>query len=308
MFVVGGILAGCRPTRQQGNGGIASDYIVPDWYLRLRAQDCVQPNTMEDEQAALALRSLELFGDAGWMSIGAKKYFSLRRYRTIGLKSQEICAPADLYPRLTEVLITLGVFDRARLSGDEVDLVRMIGPRDPRIIEAVGRTAFSKIFIPSGDGLKKDVRIMARIVLAEFGRSAQAFGERAFNEMSADTPLGTGAAQIAVAVGYPGALDKTEQLMAYTLRRNHDPIPREVRNRLFEPAFAIAFAGPEGRDHLDPVYALLGRRVESWAPPYGTINLEPTTMCFVLRYLGGSRADAHLAQPPCNAEKLVLPG
>ncbi len=284
------------------------DFVEPEpiWVLRAKRPPCLEPTSQEVEQAAHALRSFELNRRATPMTIGATSYFSRLRYRRIeGERSREVCPPYDLYPRLAELLVNQNYFGGAYIFKDELGIARMMGPRDPAIVDAVARTAFNPHPIMEDDVLKRDIRPLARSVLAEFGSAASAYGQQAFDQMSGDTALGTGAAQIAVAAGHPGALARTEELMDEILGQFPDTIPRDSRNRIFELAYALAFAGPQARDHLDPVLDILDRRVESWAPPYGMVELEPVAMCLVLERVGGPEAEARLSEPPCNTERRV---
>jgi hypothetical protein len=280
---------------------------TPFWIDQVNGLGCVPPTEAEAGQAQHALQSIELFERFSWPAIGASRYFSQPQIRGTGTDAREICPPANLYPRLSELLVRKRYFDGAYLFHDEVGLARATGARDPKIVDATGRTAFHEAPIIGDDPLKRDVRPLARTVLAEFGAASAAYRERAFAEMSADTAMGTSAAQLAVAAGHPGALERTKALMTDTLDRHKDPIPRNVRDRLFELAYALAFAGQQAVPFMDPVYAMLDRRVESWAPPFGMIDLEPATLCLVLLRVGGDRVRARVAEPPCNAVPLIFP-
>ncbi|KAJ8134525.1 hypothetical protein OY671_012262 [Metschnikowia pulcherrima] len=70
------------------------------------------------------------------------------------------------------------------------------------------------------------------------------------------------------------------------------PIPRLVRNRFYELAFALGMAGERAQPYAQPLIELLDRRVESWAPPFGMIESPPARMCPVARHIGGTVAAA----------------
>ncbi|WP_235005019.1 hypothetical protein, partial [Paraburkholderia terricola] len=52
------------------------------------------------------------------------------------------------------------------------------------------------------------------------------------------------------------------------------PIPLATRDRLYELSWAIAFSGESAKDHEAPVIRLMGRHVQSAAPPFGVVSLH----------------------------------
>jgi hypothetical protein len=64
-------------------------------------------------------------------------------------------------------------------------------------------------------------------------------------------------------------------------------IPRNTRNRLYELAYAIYFSGEDAKKHAAPIRELMTRRVQSWAPPFGMVDLYPKRMCEVLKRIEG---------------------
>jgi hypothetical protein len=132
------------------------------------------------------------------------------------------------------------------------------------------------------------------MVLAGFGAAASPWSDLAFGLMSSADPMGTGAAQIAVGAGHPQALARTQALMLDLLDAVPDgrPVPYRARNRLYELAFALGMAGSVAVPYAGPLVTLLGREVESWAPPFGMINYRPVRMCVVGEYIGGRAAAA----------------
>jgi hypothetical protein len=97
-------------------------------------------------------------------------------------------------------------------------------------------------------------------------------------------PMGTGAAQVAVAGGHPQALQTVERLMTETLATlpKNRVVPWDTRNRLYEMAYALAFGGEQAKQYVAPLRDLMGRKVQSWAPPFGMVELPPRRMCRVL--------------------------
>ncbi|AXE94625.1 hypothetical protein CUJ90_19545 [Paraburkholderia terricola] len=65
------------------------------------------------------------------------------------------------------------------------------------------------------------------------------------------------------------------------------PIPLATRDRLYELSWAIAFSGESAKDHEAPVIRLMGRHVQSAAPPFGVVSLHPKRMCEVMSKIYG---------------------
>jgi hypothetical protein len=263
-------------------------------------------NETEWAQSRLVLQVLEEFSVThDTMHIAAVKHFGRDRYRREGDKEVLVCAPEELHPRLAELMLSRGVFSRGYLHANELRLAAALGPRDQRIVEAVARTAFRPFAIETEyPETKRDIRSLARTILAEFGPAAAPWSETAFRAISADDALGTSAAQVAVAGGHPQALDRVHDLFTDVLAAYpDDPIPLRVRDRLYELAYAIAMGGRRAREHAGPIDQLLGRKVESWALPFGMLELPPTRMCRVLERIGGEEARLALAKPPCDSHR-----
>jgi hypothetical protein len=74
-------------------------------------------------------------------------------------------------------------------------------------------------------------------------------------------------------------------------------------DRLYELAYAIAMGGRAAQAYAGPIYELLGRKVESWAPRFGMLELPPTRMCPVLEYIGGEEARLAVSKPPCGSQR-----
>jgi hypothetical protein len=203
-----------------------------------------------------------------------------------------VCPPVDLYPAVTAITTDQQVFSAPYLYEDEVNLARALGPRNEQILNSVARTAFNSRPIPYANLLKKaDVRPLARLALAEFGVAAKPWSEQAFGQIGHDDPLGTTAAQIAVATGHPQALQKVHEHLDAILRRfPTGRIPKFDRDRFNELAFALVFAGDDARAHIEPLAEMLSRP-----------NSDYT--CAILRQIGGTEAESALAK---NAEQCGL--
>jgi hypothetical protein len=275
---------------------------VPAW---MRSGSCVPMKEAERAQSRLVLQVLEEFPVIEVMHIAAVKHFGRDRYRREGEKEVLVCPPEELYPRVAELMLSRGVFSRGYLHANELRLAAALGPRDQRIVEAVARTAFHPFAIETEyPETKRDIRSFARTTLAGFGGAAAPWAEKAFQAISAEDALGTSAAQVAVAGGHPQALERVHDLLMDALEAHpDDPIPLRARDRLYELAHAIAMGGRRAREHADPIYELLGRKVESWAPPFGMLELPPRRMCRVLEHLGGEEARLAASKPPCDSHR-----
>jgi hypothetical protein len=166
----------------------------------------------------------------------------------------------------------------------------------------VARTAFNNHpIVTQYPELRADIRSLARVTLAEFGPAAAPWAVQAFDVMSSTDALGTSAAQIAVAAKHPEALGKVAGLLSAILDdQSKDPIQHAARDRFYELAYALAAAGPEARPHVQSVIRIMGRKVQSWAPPFGMVELAPRRMCRVLELIGGPEADRARVQEVCH--------
>lgn len=274
----------------------------PTWLDRAILGPCVEPNAVETAQFAHVLETFDVFDSySGWPTIGAVKFLAQKRFRRTGAESSEICTP-PAPAGLAEKVVRQGYFQRQHLFHDEVGLARFLGPAKSEIVDAVARTAFYGQRIEGDDPLQRDIRPLAFTVLAEFGVAAAPYGERAFAAMGSSTPTETGAAQVAVASRYPGALAKVAQLMTAELRTAGPVVPWLKRERLFELSYALAFGGVEARQHLAPIFQLLDRKVEYNATMFGMEPVDPVPMCLILQRIGGPEAEARIKRPPCDKE------
>ncbi len=261
----------------------------PDW----DRVACVPANEQERRALQLAVDALELEdrSGVGTLQIGAKKLLAAGLYRGELGKTVPVCAPEDIYMRLSRS----GLWQKElkyRLVEHELRLFSRLPQINEKIVQAVGRAGFHEHPQQSEFFRQKDIRPYARTVLAGFGKRAEAYSDTAFENMSAADPLGTGAAQIAVATGHPNALPRIQKLMDELLSSvpTDKALPRNSRNRFYELAYAISLAGDEAKTYSAPIKALMDRKVESWAPPFGMIALSPKRMCVLLERIEGPKA------------------
>jgi hypothetical protein len=268
---------------------------------------CEAMNEQERSYSALATKIYKETSGPSWIAVGVVKFFGHLQYRHDGKNYLRLCPPVDLIPEVAKVAIARNTFAAQHLFVDEIRLARFIGPRDPAIVRAVARTAFHQYPIYAAPPeLKEDIRPLARVVLSEFGNAASEWSEKAYSEMGTDNPLQLTATDIAIATGYPGALQRVVGWMNEILKRNPDMIPRTERNIFYHLAYALAGLGADARDSIGPVLKIMNRKVQSWAPPFGMILLPPRRMCRVLRLIGGQQAEAALQREPCLPELATL--
>lgn len=213
-----------------------------------------------------------------------------------------ICPPVHLTDRLARAAHNAEVFNAGGKPDQHgLQLARAIGPRSTLIVRAVANAAFSKHVIPDNGGIS-DLRPFARLILAEFGSAAAPWQERAKREMSVDSELGVGAAQIVGASGDPAALSQIEQLMIKRLHRHSEAKVTGVmeRNRLYGLAYALGMAGQKAAPYTSGLIELMNRRVSAGGVAPDSILIEPRRMCWVADRIGGRAADVAHAKPYCR--------
>lgn len=255
---------------------------------------CKDPDESVLQRAAVALEALKTFP-----SPREDEARRAVRFFGFGWTLGRLCSSDRLFEAVADAATAAGFFDERYLGEPSLWLAQQLGPRNPRIVEALARTAFSETAVPS-DGLRWDLRPFARLVLGEFGRTTAPWSKRAFDEMSIRDPLTTSAALVAVGGGHPRARERTRALMNSLLGSVGNPIPYRTRNRLYDLSVALAMAGPAAEPYADPLIALLGRTVESWAPPFGMIDYRPVRMCNVALRIGGRVAAVARGQDYCR--------
>lgn len=273
---------------------------------------CRERDEFERHRDAIALEALQTFdarrGER--MATAAVAYFANGGYQRVDQEGKRdgepACPPVHLDKTVADAALRARVFEGPFLYEDPLRLAERLGPRDPKIVDAVARTAFYASLIPS-DALHWDLRPFARMVLAGFGAAARPWSDQAFAMMSAADPMATGAAQIAVGAGHPEALARTRTLMSELLASvpKDRPVPYRTRNRLYDLAYALGMAGLAAEPYSAPLVLLLSRGVESWAPPFGMIDYHPVSMCVVGERIGGRAAEAARVQEFCQRRPLV---
>jgi hypothetical protein len=267
-------------------------YRLSDALIKFRPNDPCEPaNSEEKEILEIAVSVLEKpasrYGALS-LGIGAQRLLAYNLHRAVD--SRPVCTPANIHARAEAAVTANRLFD-ARLSEYQLVLASRFPEPSPYVVEAVAKIAFEKMFQESDafPYIHEDIRPYARTVLAEFGHRASSYAEKAYSEVSAESVMGTGAAQIAVAAGHPLALALSEKLMLAKLSQVNDasPVPWYEKKRLYELGQAIAFAGDEAKNHIEPIILLMRRKVQSWAPPFGMIPHYPKRSCDILKQIDG---------------------
>ena len=281
--------AGCTPLSSAVAATEKWEYA--DAFPPFRFGTCVVPTERERALFTLAAIAIELVGadDINWMDIGAQKFLAGGQSRTVSDRRMAVCEPDEILKRVSEAFTARQGFGKGRLVEYQLSLASKLPNPSSHIVEAVGQSAFNPQVQPSDTFHFRDIRPFARSVLAVFGVQAKNYGAIAYDQMSMATPMGTGAAQVAAAVRHPNALPRIEQMMeeALTAVPADKAIPRNTRDRLYELAWALYFAGDEGKKYTTPIHKIMGRKVESWAPPFGMVESRPKRLCTFLSWLYG---------------------
>lgn len=263
---------------------------MPIW----KNPQCVSANIKENEHFEIAASTLEHVApySPDWLAIGAERSLSEDLYRgSPGKLRARVCTPAAIYGRVAAAFAG-SALNKGRFDRHELRLASYFQPPPANVVDAVARVAFFPrpvIDDDSGGQIDGDIRPYAMTVLAGFGHESARYAAEAFEQISSENSLGTGAAQVAAAGGQPGALSRIESLMNELLATVPDdkPIPLATRDRLYELSWAIAFSGESAKDHEAPVIRLMGRHVQSGAPPFGVVSLHPKRMCEVMSKIYG---------------------
>lgn len=288
LFAFGGFAAGWSLGISDGKSSSQFELVLTHAFPASRKGKCVHPQPRDLDRYKLALNVLDVYGDSvnSSLRVGAIKVLSRGIYRKDGKRRILVCPPDGFYHQVGEVMAKHGMWDRYPLDDYELTLARNIDEVRPEVIAGIASTAFSERPQRSKILSYKDIRPMALSTLAVFGSEASSpYGKKAFNLMSSKDALGTGSAQVAVAAGYPGALEKVvaeiNQLLSSV--QVDVPIPWDIKWRLYELAYAISFAGRLEPDDLQPIYNIMDRQVQSYAPPNGMLNLRPKSLCALLQ-------------------------
>lgn len=213
-----------------------------------------------------------------------------------------LCPPSRLVERLAAAAqISKSFNENGKLDQHGLQLARAIGPRSPEIARAVANTAFSEHVVPD-NGEITDLRPFARLILAEFGSASAPWLKRAEREMSLDSELGVGAAQIVGASGTPVALAQIEQLMIKRLdaHANEKIIGVMERDRLYGLAYALGMAGQKAAPYTSGLIELMNGQVSAGGVAPASIVIEPRRMCWVGERIGGRAAEIAHAKSYCS--------
>jgi hypothetical protein len=270
--------------------------------------NCVPPNARERSLLDLAASAIEQVGDdnPNWLDIGAQKYLARPQFRNEGGRRVAVCTPDEILRRVASAFDARKGLGKGRLVEYQLELAARLPIRNRYVVDAVGKSAFSSQVQESDVFRQRDIRPYARTILASFGQEAKAFQALAYQQMSIEDSMGTGAAQVAAATGHAGALPRIERMMQKALASvpADKAVPRAKRNRLYELAWAIYFAGEPGKAHTRPIHTMMHRKVQSWAPPFGMVELRPKRLCAVLAQIEGAESVKPYAF--CHDEKVPL--
>lgn len=246
---------------------------------------CVEPNERERALVTTAVDALAFSSsEGGFLAIGAKKFLSSGLYRRNGREFTRVCDRLEDYERAAQFINNSDHIGQGHTVEYELRLIAKLPNPSEELAKTVAKVAFSKTVHASEVFTNRDIRPFARATLATLKQRAEPYAEEAFEQISIENSMGTGAAQIAVAGKHTMALRAVERAMADKLAAlpRDRAVPRNVRNRLYEMAYALTYGGTPAKQHVAPLRDLMSRKVESWAPPYGMVELPPRRMCHVL--------------------------
>lgn len=274
---------------------------LPKWHTR----DPDHCNKMSDLRETVLVSMVNLLNQSQQLKRGEKEsilFLDIGLSRALG---EENCLPSSIFNQLPQIITNNNMLE-ARIVEHQLELAEKSSNSTPYIIEKIGNSAFNKKRQGSETFTKHDIRPFARTVLAKFGKDALLFSDEAFNQISSDSALGTGAAQVAAAVGHPEALQKINKMMISELRKipNDQAIPWHTRNRLYELAYAIYFSKTKDEKYINTIRELMTRQVQSWAPPFGLIEMYPKRMCKLLAKIQGSNLNSVSEYHYCGDDKI----
>lgn len=275
---------------------------APDQSLALPAHfrsDCEQPTARELKilQSAADAIALDDAPISNFMTIGAQKLLGYGLLRAGAKSSQRVCTPESILSQVGASMVAPKGLGAGQLVEYQLRLAAQLPNPSDFVIEQVGKAAFNSSKQHSEIFPRQDIRPMARSTLASFGKRAAEFKDAAKAEMAGDSSMGTGAAQVAAAVGEPQAVSQIIKLFEETLGsvQGDAVIPIDKRDRLLELAWAMYFAGDAGRPSCASIHKVMHRKVESRAPPFGIVAISPKRFCSVLEIIEGSAGIAPYA-------------
>lgn len=259
---------------------------------------CVAATPMQERRVALALEVLGSFSRHASIYDGAVDVFGHPR-------DAEAFGPGDIYcvsdaDKDQVARLTVGADAWRGLVGmSKLKLAFQLGPRDPVIVQSVGRHAFADR--PIEESIFQDTRVLARSVLASFGTEARPWLTQAMRQLSAKDSLGTSAAQVAAASGDPKAIRRVADVLrgAVDAEPKGQAISIEAGARITELAFALGAAREHARPYTPMIIELLNRDF-TIGSHFGPLELAPTSMCRVLSAIGGDDAEAAIQGERCQ--------
>lgn len=243
---------------------------------------------------------------SNFMTIGAAKLLGNGLLRSEARTTKRVCTPIAILTQVGASMVAPKGLGAGQLVEYQIRLaVQLPNPSD-FVVEQIGKAAFNESKQHSELFPKQDIRPMARTALASFGKRASTFGDVALNEMSSHSSLGTGAAQVAAAIGEPLALPRIVEMFDDLLSSvpAESAIPLDKRDRLLELAWAIYFAGDAARAASQSIHRVMLRKVESRAPPFGIVEISPKRFCRVIELIEGQAATA--TYPYCQDKSIPL--
>jgi hypothetical protein len=285
---------GHQPIRSKSENTEFEEAIPPLYLTDSRSIGCAEPNERERALIKTAVDALAFSSEeSGFLSIGAEKLLANRLYRRDGRSSQRVCDIPEQMERASDLIRGSDHLRRGRIVEYGLRLIAKLPNPGEDLAKVAAESAFNGSFQQSEIFPKRDIRPLARATLASLGPLARPYADRAYAQISIDDSMGTGAAQVAVAGGHPNALQSVERLMAQKLASipKGQTVPWGVRNRLYEMAYALALGGRQAREHVAPLRDLMSRKVQSWAPPFGMVELSPRRMCGVFVQIMQSPSD-----------------
>lgn len=289
LFLSAGLLS-CSAPKSEQKWEFSDALPIPENQPKV----CFPPNSHESSQLETAASVIELgiVGESNFLDIGAQQFLASTLTRTENGKTLFVCTPSSILKRVSDALNTRQGFGKGRLTEYGLTLVSKLPEKNNHMMEDVAEVAFNTNVQPSDTFSFRDIRPYARTTLASFGKSASKYGKIAYKQISVDTPMGTGAAQVAAATGYLNALPRIVKLMEIELESipTGMAIPIKMRNRLHEMSLAIYFSGDEGKKYTKPIHEIMHRKVQSSGLALGIADTEPKELCDVLRRIEGDKA------------------
>ena len=284
-----GLLLGCKQETKEESWQLA-EAIPP-----APSEKCLSPNSREEALFDAAAQVIELTepGTINALNIGAEEFFGNALYRQSGPRGVPVCIPHSSIRRVANVFAKRDGFGPGGLSEYQLSLASKLPSRSAGVVQRVAEVAFSPEVYPSSIMRFTDMRPFARTVLASFGNDAVPYASKAYLEISMENSMGTGAAQIAAAGGHPDALPRIRRMIEKSLASTpaNQPIPRDIRNRLYELAWSLYYAGTEsGQSNIDLLHKIMSRKVEAWAPPFGSVSADPKKLCDLLVRIDGEQS------------------